>query len=200
MPMTSAHERRRILSIGSPHHRASLRRGITWPIQVWVMKNSPFVVIFNQRLLGSPEAHSSGMRRKNHCFDGPGMARMWPILVAMLGLMSSMPAWPSWVEVLRTPASTFYMDPESSFRDGQTRRTWVVENYSLEPDNEIMSTRYLYECDCTRHRLRITATSQHTQLFGRGRDIANSSVNGVWRPTDQNAIDRKICLSVCGRP
>ena len=121
---------------------------------------------------------------------------MRSVALILLSLMTA-PAWAAWVEILNTPASVFYLDPDAVTMDGNIRRAWVLENYPTEPGNEVMSTRYLYEFDCPRQRVRVTASSMHTQWFGKGKKTSSASIDGIWGAVDRNPTDQKIFASVC---
>ena len=107
-------------------------------------------------------------------------------------------AWAEWVETVKTEKETFYMDPSTIRKDGDSRKVWEIVDYQQRNKDGSMSARLRMEYDCKGERHRFLSFSTHPEPMGGGDALLRNSFDAtpdVWKdipPSTPVVINLKI--------
>jgi len=133
---------------------------------------------------------------------------MRPIL-ALLLLIAFSYAQADWVKVgqvekkvqfIFSERTTFYVDPSSIAREGNTRRVWEIHDMSDKGASDERSVLASVEYDCLEKTMRTVAATGHSLPMASGQIIPLNRVAGDWivlRAGKEDAVFFKILNLVC---
>jgi hypothetical protein len=121
-----------------------------------------------------------------------------PIVLALLLLVATGPAWAQWVKENDAENPIHYIDSSSITKIGEMRRVWVTQFLREEGVDAEMSRRALLEFDCSGRRFRYLSIAKH---FAPEVGVHASSPKGdnsqksdyVPTPIDYQKVHRIIC-------
>lgn len=125
-----------------------------------------------------------------------------------------MPLGETWVAVdsaYQSPAqNTVYFDPTTIRRDGTLVTLWQLTDYKWMQGNapfgrfmmgphRFFSTRSHKEFDCVNKRVRLLASSEHSQHMGTGVQHAVAVAQGSGHPIEPDSINEALWRVACGK-
>ncbi len=70
------------------------------------------------------------------------------IVLALLPVLGSFPAWAAWVKVGEADGAVLYLDMESMKKNGKLRRITALQDLKARDRDGELSARIVYEVDC----------------------------------------------------
>lgn len=119
------------------------------------------------------------------------------IATLAVAITLSAPAWADWVEVSKTDAFVFYVDPSTIRKNGNFRKVWVIQDMKRRRKDGEMSTRSLPEYDCKDELSRTLWMSSHSEHMAGGKVLVNSKGSEEWRPIPPGSVNDDIFKFVC---
>ncbi|NGZ97228.1 MAG: hypothetical protein CV089_14105 [Nitrospira sp. WS110] len=125
-----------------------------------------------------------------------------------------MPPGESWVAVdsaYQSPARNMvYFDPTTIRRDGALVTLWQLTDYKVMQGNapfgrfmmgphRFFSTKSHKEFDCVNKRVRLLASSEHSQHMGTGVQNAVAVAQGSGLPVEPDSINEALWKVACGK-
>ncbi|GKS63704.1 hypothetical protein YTPLAS72_10080 [Nitrospira sp.] len=125
-----------------------------------------------------------------------------------------MPPGETWVAIesaYQSPARNMvYVDPSTIRRDGDLVTLWQLTDYKMMQGNapfgqfmmgphRFFSTKSQKEFDCANKRVRLLASSEHSQHMGTGVQHAVAVAQGSGLPVESNTINEALWNIVCGK-
>ena len=119
------------------------------------------------------------------------------LFVGLMMLTSS--AWAEWVIFSKDEEATFYYDPATIRKDGNTRRVWTLQNLKQRHADGEMSRRGRMEYDCKQERFQVLDISQHSEPMAGGKVLTVEIGSGTWRGIAPGTINESILNIVCAK-
>ncbi|MDH5726623.1 MAG: hypothetical protein OEY60_14245 [Nitrospira sp.] len=125
-----------------------------------------------------------------------------------------MPPGETWVAVdstYQSPARNMvYFDPTTIRRDGARVTLWQLTDYKVMQGNapfgrfmlgphRFFSTKSHKELDCANNRVRLLASSEHSQHMGTGAQHAVAVAQGSGLPIEPGSINEALWNVACGK-
>jgi hypothetical protein len=128
----------------------------------------------------------------------PGkMNRVMCAVLALLLMLTCVPAWAKWVLIQESSDKWLYIDPSTIRKAGQYRRVWALINFRKQAPLGVYSARTHQQYDCKRGRFRILKRDSFSEWMADGRNVASLARPEKWDyiapGTVAQAIFRKVC-------
>ncbi len=76
------------------------------------------------------------------------------VVVTILLMLATVPAWAKWVKVTENDAAATYVDLATLSRNGSFRRVWMLDDHKWSRGDNASSTATLVDYDCGLRRTR----------------------------------------------
>ena len=119
------------------------------------------------------------------------------LIVTLLLLTFTAPAWAEWVKYWESVARANYYDPATMKINGNSREVWEVVNSKQRGREGEMSRRRLWEYDCKEKRRRILVFSWHSETMAEGEVVFSSDGHDGWRTTANDAASATLLEIAC---
>ena len=103
------------------------------------------------------------------------------VILALLLMVTSVPAWAEWEKVGETDALVAYLDPATIRKIGEMRRVWAMQDLKKRHRNGEMSRRLFREYDCSKERFRLLSVSTHSGPMATKQTLVSLDAPGEWR-------------------
>ena len=117
------------------------------------------------------------------------------LLLALLLVTSS--AWAGWVQVSQNDDSYFYIDPETTRKDGNLVRVWGIRDLKQRSKEGELSIRSRSEYDCKQERRRTLSFSAHSEPMAGGKTLESLTEAGNWNDIPPGSVGSTILKIVC---
>ncbi len=129
---------------------------------------------------------------------------MTRLLLTMLLVLSSAPAYAEWVAVGGNEEAgvTVYADPGTIRRKGNLVKVWHLNDFKtvqIVKGNSYLSIKAQHQYDCTEDRERILALTKFSGNMGRGHVVYTDSNERKWRPVAAETTNQALRKIACGK-
>jgi hypothetical protein len=121
------------------------------------------------------------------------------IIVAVLLVLMSVPAWAKWVSVGEGASSVYYVDTTQIRKEGDLRRMWALEERKRPGTGGEMSRKTQYEFDCKAGTSRIRTVSGYTGGMGGGEVLYNSRGTDKPHPVEPDSLEQRLLKQACSQ-
>lgn len=127
---------------------------------------------------------------------------MITLLLIMLVLLSSAPAYAEWMTVGGDEEAgvTVYADPDAIRRTGSLVKAWHLNDFKSEQIVEgisYLSIEAQHQYDCTTNRERILALAKFSGNMGRGKVVYKDSQTRKWKPIAPGSVSHELRKIAC---
>jgi surface-adhesin protein E len=102
-----------------------------------------------------------------------------------------------WVKVGARGSDTYYIDPASIQKEGDTRKALTLTNLKARGRHGELSRRSFDEYDCSARRRRILSLSEHSGQMGDGSVLVSDKVGGKWYHVQPGTAGEIKLSAVC---
>ena len=128
------------------------------------------------------------------------MKKVW---LALLFAVAYSPSWAAWVEIGSNESGTFYVDPPSMQRSGDTVKMWYMIDFKrTQMDSNtkpFLSSKDHSEYDCPQERSRTVYYNNYSEKMGGGKIIFTLKDPLQWRPTTSGTIAATLLKIACSK-
>jgi hypothetical protein len=126
------------------------------------------------------------------------------LIVALLMMALSAPAWAEWVKIAESNLRALYYNPAAISQQGDLRRVWTLQDNKQRDQDGVLSRHYLSEFDCKAGRQRLLSVSTHAERMARGKTItlrryALEEPEGKWFNVAPNSFSAHLMKLVCAK-
>jgi hypothetical protein len=126
------------------------------------------------------------------------------LIVALLMMALSAPAWAEWVKIAESNLRALYYNPAAISQQGDLRRVWTLQDNKQRDQDGVLSRHYLSEFDCKAGRQRLLSVSTHAERMARGETIklrryALEEPEGKWFNVAPNSFSAHLMKLVCAK-
>ena len=119
------------------------------------------------------------------------------LIVALLLLTLTVPAWAEWLKYAEDKEVVFYYDPTTIKKTGNLRRVWEIEDLKKRPTDGESSSHMMFEYDCKEQRYRGLSFRTHSEPMASGKIIFRHDKPSTWRDVVPNSGRATILQIVC---
>jgi len=102
------------------------------------------------------------------------------LIVAVLLMTLTAPAWAEWVKYGETDWVVVYYDPTTIGRNGELRQVWTILDLKKRRRRGGLSRRYLSSYDCQQNRKRILSRITYSDHMAGGKVVRKRETPGEW--------------------
>mgnify|MGYP001253987538 FL=1 len=119
------------------------------------------------------------------------------IIVSLLLLFSTAPAWAEWTQIGKTTDGVVYVDEATTRKISGHLSIWsLVDLKARGPDGE-MSRRYLEEYDCKERRSKVLSKSTHAAPMAEGKVLSSYERKSAWMYVPPNTASEYALKFLC---
>lgn len=124
------------------------------------------------------------------------------LIVTLLLLSLTAPAWAEWVKIAESNLRVLYYNPDAIDKQDNLRRVWTLQDNKQRNHNGALSTRDLSEFDCKAGRQRLLSYSAYSEQMARGATIkqrryAPGEPDGKWFNITPDTFSAHLLKLVC---
>ena len=127
---------------------------------------------------------------------------MTRLILMLLLVLSTAPAYAEWVRVSESAEATVYADPGTIRRNGNLVKMWNLydfETIQTNADSSFLSSNGQGEYDCAEERRRGLAFAWFSGHMGHGKPVYSNSDEQKWRPISPGSIDQTLWKFACAK-
>ena len=129
---------------------------------------------------------------------------MTRLLLIMLLLLSSAPAYAEWVKLGDTDEAgkTVYVDPATIRRNSNLVKMWQFYDYTTVQSVggiRFLTAKEQWEFDCAEGRSRVLALKEFSGNMGSGTVVYTNSQVGEWVAVMPGSMDHTVWKAACGK-
>ena len=127
---------------------------------------------------------------------------MTPLLLIILLLLSSSPAYAEWVKVGEYDSYTAYIDPDTIRHKGNRVKVWRLFDHTTiqtVAGKSYLSSKAQMEYDCAKEQSRILVVYGYSGQMGSSTLVGYDTDPTKWRPVMAGSVDQAMWKVSCGK-